>query len=67
MNSLAGFVLSAGASIGFVIGLVHIGFAMTEPYPRNIWDWYVVAMGFAMLAMAYPAALYIGEQMAKQS
>ena len=67
MYEWAGFLVATGAAIGFAVGLVHIGFALTETAPRSVWSWYVVAMGFGMVAMAYPAALYIGEKMATRS
>ncbi|MET4210549.1 hypothetical protein ABIB95_005382 [Bradyrhizobium sp. LA2.1] len=57
MHSLSGFLVALSAAMGLGVGLVHIGFALTEPYPRNIWDWYVVAMGIGMCVMAFPAAL----------
>ncbi len=52
-------VIACGALSGFVVGLIHIGFALTDPSPRNIWDWYVVAMGFGMAAMVVPTLRYL--------
>lgn len=65
MYSFAGFLVTMGGVLGLVVGAVHIGFALTETAPRSVWSWYVVAMGIGMFAMTFPAALYIGEQMAK--
>jgi hypothetical protein len=60
MQWIYGLLISLCAGLGLIIGLIHVAFALTDPSPRNIWDWYVVMMGIGMCAMAYPAALHIG-------
>jgi xanthosine utilization system XapX-like protein len=59
MQWIYGLLISLCAGLGLIIGLIHVVFALTDPSPRNIWDWCVVMMGIGMCAMAYPAALHI--------
>lgn len=56
---LTGLFICLIAVGSLAVGLIHIGFALTDPAPRNIWDWYVVAMGCGTFAIAIPAARYM--------
>jgi len=57
MNSIIQIMIFLAATLGLLVGLIHVGFALTDPYPRNIWDWYVVIMGISMVAMSWIMAL----------
>ncbi|MDB5584819.1 MAG: hypothetical protein JWR80_9995 [Bradyrhizobium sp.] len=56
------FLLMLLCVMGLFVGLIHIGFAMTDPHPRNVWDWYVVVIGIGCFGLYFPATAWLIQQ-----